>query len=79
MTDNHFTLEQKAKAFDELWEGCGHAPGKLYDYVRRLAPLRSIQSTDISSPAIPRYEFRIVHEGWEMYFRDVLANLATRK
>jgi hypothetical protein len=72
-----YTLEQKAKAFDSLWETCGLCRGMLKDYVDRPVSRAAREATFLR---VPRYTFEILAEGEGMQrFRDVLHHLATRE
>jgi hypothetical protein len=71
-----YTTEQKAAAFDALWENCGLSPGVLRDYVDRPVSRAANEATFLR---VPRYSFELMAEGEGMHrFRDVLHHLATR-
>ena len=72
-----YTPDQKAAAFDALWETCGLGRGLLRDWVGRPVSRAAKEATFIR---VPRYTFEILAEGEGMQrFRDVLHHLATRK
>lgn len=72
-----YTPEQKAAAFDALWETCGLGQGLLRDWVDRPVIRAAKEAT---FRRVPRYTFEILAEGEGMQrFRDVLHHLATRK
>lgn len=72
-----YTLDQKAAAFDALWDRCGSQQGTLHDF----------KSVNISRPdtppsqayikRVPRYTYTMIAEDLPT-FRNVLHYLATR-
>ena len=69
-----YTADQKAAAFDALWETCGLGQGMLRDYVDRPVSRAAQEAT---FRRVPRYTFEIMAEGEGMQrFRDVLHHLA---
>jgi hypothetical protein len=73
-----YTPEQKAAAFDALWETCGLGQGLLKDYVSRNISRPGCPDNEATMLRVPRYEFTILAEGEMQRFRDVLRHLATR-
>lgn len=73
-----YTPEQKAAAFDALWETCGSAPGTLRDYVTRDTSRPGCPPNEAVLVRVSRYEFTLVCEGDVTRFRHVLHHLATR-
>lgn len=73
-----YTPEQKAAAFDALWETCGLGQGLLKDYVSRNISRPGCPDNEATILRVPRYEFTILAEGEMQRFRDVLHHLATR-
>ena len=79
MTTNNmpsYTIEQKAAAFDSLWENCGHAHGTLKDWIDHPVNRAAHEATFLR---VPRYSFEVVAEGEIHCFYDVLHHLATRE
>ena len=75
-----YTPEQKAAAFDALWETCGLGMGVLKDYVSRNISRPGCPPNEATILRVPRYEFTVLAEGEGMQrFRDVLHHLVTRK
>lgn len=75
-----YTPEQKAAAFDALWETCGLGQGLLKDYVSRNISRPGCPDNEATLLRVPRYEFALMAEGDGMQrFRDVLHYLATLK
>jgi hypothetical protein len=73
-----YTPEQKAAAFDALWDTCGLGQGLLKDYVSRNISRPGCPDNEATMLRVPRYEFTIMAEGEMQRFRDVLHHLATR-
>jgi hypothetical protein len=73
-----YTPEQKAAAFDALWNTCGLGQGLLKDYVSRNISRPGCPYNEATMLRVPRYEFTILAEGEMQRFRDVLHHLATR-
>jgi hypothetical protein len=69
MSMPNYTLEQKAAAFDLLWESCGAGRG----ISRPGCP-----PNEATILRVPVYEFQIFVEGDMPLFRDALHYLATR-
>ena len=65
-----YSLEEKARAFDALWEQCGKGRGVLVDY--KYLP------TDRKDTfrRVPRYSFEVVALGQSHCLCDVLHQLA---
>jgi len=74
-----YTPEQKAAAFDALWDTCGLGFGLLKDFVSRNISRPGCPDNEATMQRVPRYEFTILAEGEMRRFRDVLHHLATRK
>lgn len=74
-----YTPEQKAAAFDALWQTCALGPGVLKDYVDRNISRPGCPPNEATILRVPRYSFEILVEGDMTRFRDVLHHLATRK
>ena len=74
-----YTPEQKAAAFDALWNTCGLGHGLLKDFVSRNISRPGCPDNEATLLRVPRYEFTIFAEGEMPRFRDVLHHLATRK
>jgi hypothetical protein len=75
-----YTPEQKAAAFDALWETCGLGLGVLKDFVSRGISRPSCPPNEATIRRVPRYEFTVMAEGEGMHrFRDVLHHLVTHK
>ena len=75
-----YTPEQKAAAFDALWETCGLGLGVLKDYVSRDISRPGCPPNEATIRRVPRYEFTVLAEGHGMQrFRDVLHHLVTHK
>ena len=74
-----YTSEQKAAAFDELWDTCGLGQGLLKDWVSRDISRPGCPQNEATVRRVPRYTFEILAEGDMTRFRDVLHHLATRK
>lgn len=74
-----YTSEQKAAAFDALWETCGRGQGLLKDWVSRDISRPGCPPNEATVLRVPRYEFTILAEGEMRRFRDVLHHLATRE
>ena len=72
-----YTLEQKAAAFDHLWNNCGSSGCMLYDYVTRDISRPGCPPNEATVIRIPRYKFTIIYEGDCYNFKDVLHKLAT--
>lgn len=71
-----YTPEQKAAAFDALWEHCGPGRGVLNDWVDLPVSRAAHEAT---FRRVPRYKFEIMACGEGMLsFRDVLHHMATR-
>jgi hypothetical protein len=73
-----YTPEQKAAAFDALWETCGLGQGLLKDWVSRDISRPGCPDNEATLLRVPRYEFTILAEGEMQRFRDVMHHLATR-
>jgi hypothetical protein len=73
-----YTDEQKAAAFDALWETCGLGQGLLKDWVSRDISRPGCPPNEATVRRVPRYTFEILAEGDMLRFRDVLHHLATR-
>jgi hypothetical protein len=74
-----YTPEEKAAAFDALWETCGRGQGRLKDYISRYSSRPEGPLNEATILRTPRYSFEILAEGDMPTFRDVLHHLATRK
>ena len=72
-----YTLEQKAAAFDHLWNNCGSARGILFDWTTRDISRPGCPPNEATVIRIPRYKYIIAYEGDSYMFRDVLHKLAT--
>lgn len=72
-----FTLEEKARAFDILWENCGngHAVFDRWKY----GDTTPVNSNEACIERIPVYHFTIAYVGDVDYFRDVLYALTKEK
>jgi hypothetical protein len=74
-----YTAEQKAAAFDALWQTCGLGMGSLKDWVHRDISRPGCPPNEATIMRVPRYSFELLAEGEDMHrFRDVLHHLATR-
>jgi coenzyme F420-reducing hydrogenase gamma subunit len=78
MSMPNYTLEQKAAAFDLLWESCGAGRGMLNGYVSRDISRPGCPPNEATILRVPVYEFQIFVEGDMPLFRDALHYLATR-
>lgn len=76
---NQYTLEQKAAAFDALWDNCGKQRGELWDYKHVNISRPGCPDNEAVFVRIARYVFKIMSEGESLVFRDVLHSLATDK
>lgn len=74
--NNRYTTEEKAQAFDALWDACGGGTGMLLDWATREV---SRAAHEVTLIRVPRYRYEIIAEGEMTQFYDVLHHLATRK
>ena len=76
-----YTTEEKVRAFDSLWEGCGAGKGQLDRWQPvRLAPRSPIEMTgEEKVERVPIYLFTIMFTGDVDSFADVLHALTKEK
>ena len=58
-----YTDDQKAAAFDALWETCGRGQGLLKDWVSRDISRPGCPPNEATVRRVPRYTFEILAEG----------------
>lgn len=77
------SMEQKAAAFDHLWNELGDRPGRCIGRVALPPNLRLEESppgpppNKVSYVTVPTYEYVLAVRGEQPKFRDVLYHLAT--
>ena len=68
-----YTIEQKAAAFDKLWEQCGNGAGELITY---KTVIKSVGRNNSIAERVPVFEFKLRYNGNVYKFKDILHNLA---
>jgi len=76
-----YTTEEKVRAFDSLWEGCGAGKARLDRWQPvRLAPRSPSEMTgEEKVERVPIYQFMIMFTGHVDNFADVLHALTKEK
>lgn len=75
-----YTMEQKAAAFDQLWEHCGHGHPVFHKWKIKPEPFRpSLERMTEVAIRIPVMHFTIAFDGNVDRFADVLHYLATKE
>lgn len=70
-----YTLEQKAKAFDLLWNNCGNIRAEFQKYSSHFDSSYELNPRNTAIiRRIPQYTFTLWYSGNVSTFRDVLHN-----
>ena len=76
-----YTTDEKVRAFDSLWEGCGAGKGRLdrWQPVRQALSSPSEITGKQKVESVPIYQFTIMFPGHVENFADVLHELTKEK
>lgn len=77
-----YSIEEKAAAFDLLWETCGKGRPEFYkwrDYVPPPPSSPKKMLAELAITRVPVYHFTIAFDGECDSFADVLHHLATKR